>query len=440
MGANELPGPMRRLLCTYRIMVDPIRWYKHWRKRFGSTYLVPAINGDVVVTSNPENVRRLFKLRSDETKPFAMDAVVPVIGRGSIFLLSGVRHRKERRILMPPFHGERMRSYGDAIRQIAERAASRWEVGKPVDIAEDALDLSLEVILRAVFGVTTDERVAEYKVLIEDLVNRFHPILAFAPFLRIGFFGWSPWDRFLAARERFDVVLYEDIAARRASGARGVDILSLLLDATYEDGSQLSDELLRDELISLLIAGHETTQIVLTWAMYRLQRHDDIRDALVRELRDARGEESDAVARLPLLNGVLSETLRLHPVLIDSPKELTTTVELEEVTLQPGDNYLVCMTSLHRNPDIYEHPNVFDPKRWADRTYKPFEYCPFGGGVRRCIGSELALYEMKTVLATWVGEHRFSSVDDPEDDLGTARRNITVGPKRDLRLVYEGRR
>jgi cytochrome P450 len=431
---------MRRLLCTYRIMVDPIRWYKKWRERYGSTYLVPAINGDVVVTSTPENVRRLFKLRSDETKPFAMDAVIPVIGRGSIFLLSGVRHRKERRILMPPFHGERMRSYGDAIRQIAERAAAKWEVGQPVDIAEDALDLSLEVILRAVFGVTTDERVAEYKVLIEDLVGRFHPILAFAPFLRMRFFGWSPWDRFLASRERFDAVMYEDIAARRASGERGVDILSLLLDATYEDGSQLSDELLRDELISLLIAGHETTQIMLTWALYRLQRHDDIREALVRELHTSRGAESDAIVRLPVLNGVLSETLRLHPVLIDSPKELTTTVELEEVTLEPGDNYLICMTSLHRNPDIYEDPDVFDPERWVDRTYKPFEYCPFGGGVRRCIGSELALYEMKTVLAIWVGEHRFSNVDDPKEDLGTTRRNITVGPKRELRLVYEGRR
>lgn len=440
MGANELPGPMRRLLSTYRVMVDPIRWYRTWRARYGSTYLVPAVNGDVVVTSNPENVRRLFKLRSDETKPFAMDQALPVIGRGSIFLLSGVRHRKERRILMPPFHGERMRSYGDAIQEIAERIASRWSVGEPVDIATDALDLSLEVILRAVFGVTSDARVAEYKVVIDELVERFHPILAFAPFLRVRFFGLSPWDRFLSARQRFDTILYEDIASRRESGERGVDILSLLLDATYEDGSRLSDELLRDELVSLLVAGHETTQIVLTWAMYRLQRHDGVREALVQELREARGGPSDAVVRLPVLNGVLSETLRLHPVLIDTPKELTTTVELEEATLQPGDNYLVCMTSLHRDPQIYEEPDAFDPSRWQDRTYKPFEYCPFGGGVRRCIGSELAIYEMKTVLATWVRDHRFISVDNPAEELGTARRNITVGPKRPLRLVYDGRR
>jgi len=440
MGAQDLPGPMRRLMSTYRIMVDPIRWYTQWRATYGSTYRVPAVNGDVVVTSNPENVRRLFKLRSDETKPFAMDAVLPVIGRGSIFLLSGVRHRKERRILMPPFHGARMRSYGDAIRQIAERAASKWVVGQPVDIADDALDLSLEVILRAVFGVTTDERVAEYKVMIEDLVGRFHPILAFVPFLRFRFFGLSPWDRFLSSRDRFDALLLKDIAARRASGDRGVDILSLLLDATYEDGSKLTDGLLRDELISLLIAGHETTQIMITWAMYRLQRHDDVREALVEELHEAREEGSDAVVRLPILHGVLSETLRLHPVLIDSPKELTAVVDLEETTLQPGDNYLICMTSLHRDPQIYADPESFDPARWNDRTFKPFEYCPFGGGVRRCIGSELAIYEMKTVLATWVLGHRFESVDDPTRPLGTARRNITVGPKRKLRLMYAGPR
>jgi cytochrome P450 len=146
------------------------------------------------------------------------------------------------------------------------------------------------------------------------------------------------------------------------------------------------------------------------------------------------------VVRLPILHGVLSETLRLHPVLIDSPKELTAAVELEETTLQPGDNYLICMTTLHRDPKIYADPESFDPARWNDRTFKPFVYCPFGGGVRRCIGSELAIYEMKTVLATWVLGHRFESVDDPTRPLGTARRNITVGPKRKLRLMYAGPR
>ncbi|MBX2802744.1 MAG: cytochrome P450 [Myxococcales bacterium] len=407
---------------TWRILRAPLRTYSDWRARHGDTYQVPAINGDVVVTCDSEVVRDLYRAATTEVEPFAVDVAEPLVGRGSLLLLKGEAHGRERKLLMPPFHGERMRAYGQVIRDIAERRLAAVPQGRPFRVADVMLDISLDVIVQAVFGIRQPDQVQRWAQAVQALVVGMHPLLLFMPFLqRRPFPGWGRFER---SRSELDRMLYAEIARRRSEEPDD-DILSLMLHASYEDGQPMSDEAVRDELVTLLFAGHETTQISMAWGLYHVCRSQPILQRLQAEL-DATDGSPEALAKAPYLDAVVQETLRLDPVVPDMVRTLSVDLQLGPYALAAGTHIAPAAVLVHAREDLYPEARRFRPERFEECRPRPWEFLPFGGGVRRCIGAALATYEMKLVLGTWLrGAHfRSTSADEP------ARRNITMGAKR----------
>jgi cytochrome P450 len=261
----------------------------------------------------------------------------------------------------------------------------------------------------------------------------------FSKAFQVRCFGFSWWDRFLRERARFDALIYEDIRERRAKGTRGDDILSIFMDARYENGEQLDDNALRDELMTLLLAGHETTQIAISWVMSWLHRSDDARERLLTDGSLDMGEP-DGWARSPWLGAVVNESLRLNPILPDVVRTLKVPFELSGVPIPAGYHVAVATSLLHTNPEVYDRPHEFVPQRFIDHTFRPHEYTPFGGGLRRCIAASLATYEIHIVVATWMREHRFALTRDAPEKEPVHRRNVTMAPTSGIPLTYRGSR
>jgi cytochrome P450 len=257
--------------------------------------------------------------------------------------------------------------------------------------------------------------------------------------MQLPFFGHSPWDRFRRAKEVLSAMIYAEIENRRRSGTSGADILSLMLAARHEDGSAMTDEELRDELLTLLFAGHETTGIALAWSIYWLLRHPDCMNRLLAEI-DALGNnpEPEQIGRLPYLDAVVSETLRLHPIVPDVPRKLTRPFEIGGYVLPEGTGVAVATAMIHTRPDLYPDPERFKPERFLERRYSPFEFTPFGGGARRCLGAAFATYEMKIVLATLLSHHRLVLTE--KADVRPGRRNVVLGPATGVHVKLIGPR
>jgi cytochrome P450 len=243
--------------------------------------------------------------------------------------------------------------------------------------------------------------------------------------MRRNFGGRGPWSRFLRARERLDTFIYREIHARRENGIRGDDILSSMLDAAYDDGSRMTDQEIRDQLVTLVFAAHETTGVALAWAFYWLARHPD-------ECRRLEEELASVAAESPYLEAVCQETLRLHPVIPEVIRKLLQPLEIQGFRIPAGTAVAACTSIVHERSELYPEPHRFKPERFLDRTFSPFEHFPFGGGSRRCIGAWFAVEQMKAVLAALLLAYRIELVrGDPEP---CALRNLTVGPKRGVEV------
>ncbi|MEN0061119.1 MAG: cytochrome P450 [Myxococcota bacterium] len=428
-----VPGP--RWWTTLQIARDPFRTYLKLRKAYGDTFIVRAINGDVVVTADPNLIRDLFRARTHEVAPFRVEAAEPLLGRQSLLVVSGDQHRRERELLTPPFHGRRMHAYGQIMQDAAERATAHFRPGANIVLSDVFLTISLDVIVRAVFGMVDPAAQQRWEAAIRTLVKSILPAALFAPVLQFSMFGLSPWDRFIAARDRFDALIVETIAHRRATNERGPDLLSLMLDATYDDGSPMTDRAIRDELVTMLFAGHETTQIAMAWAVYRLLQRPDALERLLAEL-DASDGAPETLATLPWLDAVVQETLRLQPIVPDIVRTLTVDLELGGHAFAAGTHVAPVAALVHARDDLFPDPDAFRPERFVDHTFRPWELLPFGGGVRRCIGAALATWEMKVVLGTVLPRWSFA-LRGPER---AVRRNITMGPKHGVRVTVCGPR
>ncbi len=426
-------GPRSRLLTTWRIARDPFGFYPQWRAVYGDTFRLRAMNGDVVASCDPAFAQDFFRLSDDEHVPFGAEASAPLVGRGSLLLLSGDRHRRERKLLMPPFHGERMRAYADTIQRVTAARCKTWS--GELRIADEMKQISLEVIIRAIFGATDATRVAQYHAAVRAQLDRLNPIFLFIPALQRSFFGLSPWNRFLEARATLRGMLREDIAAARGARGGGEDILSLLVASTYEDGAPMADDDIVDELVTLLFAGHETTQTALSWAIYWLHRHPGQLLRLRGDL-DALGGAPEAIARAPFLDGVVHETLRLHPILPEVIRTLTVNKKIGGHRYPAGTHLAVVTALLHQREDLYPQPEAFRPERWEDARPNPATFTPFGGGVRRCIGAALATYEIKLVLDHVIRHVDLSVIGDEQP----ARIGVTMGPRHGVRVRVHGPR
>jgi unspecific monooxygenase len=338
-----------------------------------------------------------------------------------------------------------MKSYGELIRQITETVWSQLPTDQPFTTRNATQDISLQVILQTVFGVHEGERTQLLKkqlLLITDLFRSpLTSSLLFFPFLQKDLGPWSPWSKFLRNRQQLDQLIYAEIAERRRQNPENrIDILSLLISAKDEVGNSMTDQGLRDELMTLLLAGYETTATSISWALYLIHKHPEIREKLLQEL-DTLGSLPDpmSIFRLPYLTAVCNETLRIHPVaMLTFPRIVQEPLKLLGYSLEPGIIVAGCIYLTHQRKDLYPEPKQFKPERFIEGQFSPYEFIPFGGGVRRCMGEALAIFEMKLVLATILSRYQLALVDtQPEVP---RRRGVTLAPARGVKMVITGQR
>jgi cytochrome P450 family 135 len=376
--------------------------------------------------ANPELVKKVFAgdARLFHAGEANASVLEPAVGPGSVLTLDEEEHLRQRKLLLPPFHGDAVRRYGDLIREITEREMESWPVGRPFALRDHTQRITLDVILRAVFGVRDPQRFATAQRLVDEFANRSHAIVLF-PVMRRRLGRFSPMVRFERARDALDKFIYEEIALRRREAdAERDDVLSLLLRATHEDGSPMSDRELRDELVTVIGAGHETTATGLAWAVERLVRTPRVL---------ARLRESITAGEEDYLDAVVKETLRTRPVITDVARKLTAPTEIGGYELPAGTFVLPAILVIHHRADLYPQPLEFRPERFLEGQGEGFTWIPFGGGVRRCIGAAFAQYEMRIVLRAILERADLRAADPKPERLRP--RNITLAPGRGTSVV-----
>jgi cytochrome P450 len=413
-----------------RYIRDPLGYLTQLQQRYGDIYTVRfPFFGRIVYVASPELVKEVFTGSPEVFHAGEANATVlePALGPSSVLTLDDEPHMQQRKLLLPPFHGQRIQRYGGLIQEITRREMASWPVGKPFSLRPSTQRITLSVILRAVFGIEDEERIDRATKLIDTFSDRVTMITKF-PNLRRDLGPFSPWRRFLRARAELDRFLYEEIAVRRteAESEERDDVLSLLLAARHDDGSPMSDEELRDELLTVVGAGHETTATALAWAMERLLRTPPV----LERLRDsiAAGEDD-------YLEATVKETLRVRPVINDVARKLTAPATIGGYELPAGSFVLPAIAALHFREDVFPAPHEFRPERFLEDRADNYAWIPFGGGVRRCVGAAFAEFEMRIVLREIVGRAELSAPDPRPEKVRI--RNITISPGRGTRVRLE---
>lgn len=424
--ANALPpGPSGRLRPTLKFLRDPRGTMEQWRDRYGDPFYVHALNGPVVITGRSDLIQQVFSHDPSDFEVFARQSAEPILGAGSMLLLTGDAHRRERKLIMPMFHGQRMRAYAGTMAG-ATHHAFESRVGRVFNTIDATTEISLAVIVDAIFGSESPETSAHLFDLARRSVDAVAPILFFTPRAHVPFFGLSPWDRLQQASNELRSALRSEIDRRRSSGESGDDILSLLLNAQYEDGESMDEGHMFDELGTFLFAGHETTAVALCWAIYHLLKHPDVLTTLSDEVEQCDQSDPAALSKLPYLNGVVQETLRLHPVVTDVLRVTRSPMSLGGYELPAGTGIAPAIVLAHHNADVFPNSNAFQPERFVNRTYSSSEFLPFGGGQRRCAGAAFATYEMAIALGTIVRSFDLELLE--KKPVRPKRRNVTMGP------------
>jgi len=436
-----------RILRTLQWIFNPLEVLEARAQRYGDTFALGRnTSTPLVYITNPKAIQQILTADPEMFEIGGGNGILKfLVGENSLILLDGTKHQRQRRLLMPPFHGERMRAYGKLICDITEQVMSQWKIGEPFYVRSAMQEISLQVILNAVFGLHQGQRFDQLRQLLSSLLDVMgSPLsssLLFFPSLQKDLGAWSPWGRFLRRKQQIDQLLYAEIQQRREQAdSSGDDILSLLLSARDEAGQPMTDEELRDELLTLLFAGHETTASALSWALYWVDHLPEVHDRLLSEL-DTLSCDADptAIARLPYLNAVCQETLRIYPIAINPfPRTLKVPMEMMGYQFEPGTTLLISVYLTHHREDIYPEPKRFKPERFLERQFSPYEYLPFGGGNRLCIGMAFAQYEMKLVLATILSQYDLTLADNRP--VKPARRGFTVAPSSSMRMVLTQRR
>jgi cytochrome P450 len=419
------PGP--RLPSAVQLIeytVRPLPFFDRCIRDHGDLFTLRLAGfGDFVMVGAPELVKQVFTADPATLEAGSANKILePLVGPRSILLLDGQEHLRQRRLLMPPMHGDRMHAYARAMVEATEAAIARWPTGTPFALHPHMQAITLEVILRAVFGAT--ERPGLARLLIE-FMKPPPAILAFMPALQRDL-PLSPYRRFLRRREEVDRELRALIAERRAGGDAGSDVLSLLLAARDPSGAPLSDAELRDELVTMLAAGHETTATALSWAFALILAHPAVAARLADELA---GKDPTEVE---YLDAVVKETLRLRPIVPDVVRQVRAPFMLGGRELPIGCFATPFIYAVHRRPDLYPEPERFRPERFLGVKTDPYAWFPFGGGIRRCLGMAFALYEMKVVLGTVLTQARLRLDGAP---VRPVRRTLTFAPSGGTRVV-----
>jgi len=420
------PGPKGpSALVAARFLLRGPRFLEDCWERYGPVFTIRLNTGrTVVIAGDPAIAKEVFQSGGDDLHAGAGNVILkPILGARSVLLLDGPEHLRQRRLLLPPFHGERMRAYAETMRDVAERHIAQWPVGTTFSVHPTMQAITLEIILRTVFGVDDPERIERLGAPMKRLLNSTDQplrLLMLQLTRSAGAKPRSPWGRVYALMAPVDRLIHEQIAERRADAEPRDDILSLLLAARDEDGNGLTDAELRDELMTLLLAGHETTATALAWTVERLVRTPRVL-ARLREEVEA-GESTD------YLDATIKEALRLRPVVPGVIRQLQRPMTIGAMELPKGVNVAPSIYLIHRRADVYPEPREFRPERFlGEDTPSTYEWLPFGGGIRRCLGASFALYEMRIVLETVLRRATLETTDEASEPV--KRRFVTFTPR-----------
>ena len=431
-GKVDIPGPRIPAIAQgVAFYVRPVAFARALRRRYGPDFRIdlPPF-GETAYLSDPDSIKAVFTGGDAFRAGEANWVLRPILGDHSVLLLDGDEHLAQRRMLLPPFHGDAVRAYADTVREITAENVATWPRREPFGVRRHMQRITLEVIMRAVIGVSAPDRLDTLRGLLKRLVAISDlDVIMFAVFPHFG--DGKIARRFppYSVRDQVHAFLDEEIDARRARAEPGSDVLSLLVAARDDDGRALSNEELRDEIITLLVAGHETTATALGWAFERLSRNPRVLARLYEEI-DA-GESDDYV------EAVCRETLRVRPVIQDVMRKVKAPVEVNGAHLEKGAMAMPAIMLAHLDTATYDDPDDFKPERFLDAKPGTYTWLPFGGGTRRCIGAAFALMEMKTVLKTVLTEIQLATTRTPGE---RARiRHVTLVPHKGARIAVEDR-
>jgi cytochrome P450 len=419
---------------TLRWSFRPLPFLQECREKYGDAFSLKFLGFErpMVMISDPAAIKALYTERSHGLPPGREVVLTPIVGPHSVLVIEGSDHLAHRKVMLPPFHGERMRSYEPAVSEIVDAEVDSWPLGEEFAIHPHMQAMTLEVILRVVFGVAEGPRLEQLRVVLtkvlEETASPFTQLIGLAA-RRFG--GRGPWAKFEAQLRAVDELLYAEIAdhRKREDLEERDDILSLLMQARFEDGSEMSDEDLRDQLMTLLLAGHETTATALAWTFDLLLRHP-------RELTRLR--ESLEAGEEDYLRATISESLRLRPVVPLAGRRLATELKTDNLTLPVGTDVTPAIWLAHTRADVYAEPFAFRPERFLDEAPDTYAWIPFGGGIRRCLGAAFAEFEMRIVLREVLTRCELRKASPRPEKIG--RRNITRSPKDGTPVVLTARR
>ena len=409
----------------------PTAFMERCRARYGKRFTIrlPA-QLPFVMISDPEEIKQIFMAPPDVLHPGEGARILePVVGAHSVILLDEHPHLEQRKLLLPAFHGDKMTELTGLMEEQAEAEVSRWPAGEPFELHPRFQALTLEIVLRAVFGMEAGSQ-------LDALRDRMIKILEFGSSpvslnvrLQRNFFGFGPYARFSKVRAAADEIVYEQIDSRRRSGERRDDILSLLLDARHEDDTEMTREEIRDELMTALVAGHETTASELAFAFSMLAREPHVLSKLHSEIDAGNGDA--------YLTAFIQETLRRRPVLPNAePRLVKKPVTIGDWTYEPDVVLIANAWLVHHDPDTYPDPFAFRPERFLDEQPGTYTWIPFGGGRRRCLGASFAMLEMKLAIQAALRRFTIEPAAQPER---TRRRAITISPRDSARTVLRSR-
>ncbi len=431
------PGPATpsviQLMATW---TRPTASLQRLRRRYGKRITVQLpFQPPFVMLSDPTDIKELFTAPPDVVHPGEGARVLePLIGRNSVILLDEALHLEQRKLMLPAFHGEKMQRLTGTMTALAERELESWPREQPVALHPRLQRLTLDIILRAVFGLEQGQRFEELRDVLTDVLAFSENPLSLLPALR-RVAGWTgPIRRFDRLTARAHGLMFELVEDRRRTEQSGQplgdDVLAMLLQARHEDGSPMSAVELRDELMTALVAGHETTASQLAWAFERLAREPAVVDRLTAEIDGGDGEE--------YLTATIYEVLRHRPVLPNAEPRLTKApITIGGFDYPPGVALVASAYLLHHDPDIYPEPHALRPERFLGSAPGTYTWIPFGGGRRRCLGASFALQEMKIVLRAALARYEFMPADGRAERTG--RRSITFSPARGATVVLRER-
>jgi cytochrome P450 len=425
------PGPRTpAVVNTVRFAQRPLSALREWHRRFGDVFTVRMLGFGVgVYVVDPEAIRELFTGDQSDLKAGEANSFMePMLGPHSVLVLDGPEHLRQRKLLLPPFQGSRVAAFREIIRDVAEREIAGWRPGAELVLRERMRALTFEVICRAVFGVTRRDRVERLRERLVAVVDS-SPLFMISRAARADLGPLSPGGRFARRLRAADALLEEEIERRRAEPdlEQRSDVLSLLLTARDERGEGMTNAELRDELFTMLAAGHETTATGLAFAFELLLRTPRVLARLREELD--RGEDDS------YLDAVVKETLRLRPVLDAAERTLTVPREVAGWELPAGVKVYPGIVLVHMREDLYPRPREFRPERFLEEAAESYSWLPFGGGIRRCIGAALAQVEMAEVLRVAVPAVQLRPLRERPDPV--VLRGITLAPRYGVRVAVE---